>query len=69
MKKLYIDAIEFLRMCESGRLAWPFAHAVEFIKSCRIAGARTWRISQPEHGRYLIVRIPVYPVWIDNCLE
>lgn len=65
MRKVYVSAIEFLRMCESGRLAWPFSHAIEFIKTCRQAGTKEWRIAEPERGQWLVVQIPEFPIWCD----
>ena len=66
MNKVYVSAIEFLRMCERGEIPWPFSHAVGFIKACRDSGAKEWRISEPDRGRYIVIQIPDYPVWVDN---
>lgn len=68
MKKYRVSAIEFLRMCER-EFAWSFEHALRFIKACRDEGVKEWRVSQPERGRYVVIEIPRYPVWVDDTPE
>lgn len=68
MKKIYINAIQFLRMVESGVLSFgTLDFAVNFLKVCRESGAREWRIAQPERSRWLVVVVPEYAIWIDSA--